>query len=142
MEQHDIKKLLLQQGAELFERYEVAFAYLFGSANSGHFRPQSDIDIAARFKAGHSSHDLLRLSALLELALKKLLRRKVDLVILNLAPPLLRYEVVKNGAVLFSCDEEQRALFQIRAYRDYDDFCHAQNFYIQTMQERLLGSKP
>ncbi|KAA0230440.1 hypothetical protein EDS67_05915 [candidate division KSB1 bacterium] len=70
MEQHDIKKLLLQQGAELFERYEIAFAYLFGSANSGHFRSQSDIDIAARFKAGHSSHDLLRLSALLELALK------------------------------------------------------------------------
>lgn len=139
MEQHDIKKLLLHQGAELFERYEVTFAYLFDSANSGHFRSQSDIDIAARFKA---SHDLLRLSALLELALKKLLRRKGDLVILNLAPPLLRYEVVKNGAVLFSCDEEQRALFQIRAYRDYDDFCHAQNFYIQTMQERLLGSKP
>lgn len=81
MEQHDIKKLLPQQGAELFERYEVAFAYLFGSANSGHFRSQSDIDIAARFKAGHSSHELLRLSALLELALKKLLRRKVDLVI-------------------------------------------------------------
>lgn len=74
--------------------------------------------------------------------IKNLLLRKVDLAILNLAPPLLRYEVVKNGALLFSADEEQRALFQIRAYRDYDNFCHAQDFYIQAMQERLLGSKP
>ena len=142
MESEDVKKLLAEASPPLFERYGVDLAYLFGSANSGRFRPLSDIDIAVRFKPGHKPDDFFRLSALLEIKLVKLLRRKIDISILNLASPLLRYEVVKNGAVLFSINDEERSLFHIRAYRDYDDFCHAQQFYIRALRERLQQVQP
>jgi predicted nucleotidyltransferase len=141
MESADIKKLLAEAGPPLFERYGVGLAYLFGSANSSRFRPLSDIDIAVRFMPGHTPDDFFRLSALLEVKLARLLRRKIDISILNLASPLLRYEVVKNGAVLFSVNDEERILFHIRAYRDYDDFCHAQQFYIRALRERLQSEK-
>jgi len=61
---------------------------------------------------------------------------------LNLASPLLRYEVVKNGAGIFSVNDEERSLFHIRAYRDYDDYCHAQQFYIHALRERLQQMRP
>jgi predicted nucleotidyltransferase len=137
MESADIKKLLAEAGPPLFERYGVDLAYLFGSANSGRFRPLSDIDIAVRFKPDHTPDDFFRLSALLEVKLARLLRRKTDINILNLASPLLCYEVVKNGAVLFSVNDEEHILFHIRTYRDCDDFCRAQQFYIHSLRERL-----
>jgi len=137
MEQESIKNLLVQDGPQLFAQHNVDLAYLFGSANSGRFTSRSDVDIAVRFKPLLAGNDFLRLSALLQLELTKLLKRKADLSILNLASPLLRYEVIKNGAVIFSTDEEQRALFQIRTYREYEDYCHVQNYYIQALRERL-----
>ena len=137
MEKESIKKHLIRIGPSLFARYEIELAYLFGSANSGRFTAQSDIDIAVQFKPMPTKNDFLRLSALLQTELTKLLQWKVDVAVLNLANSLLRYEVVKNGAVIFSIDEEQRALFHIRVYRDYEDFCHVQNFYIQALRERL-----
>jgi predicted nucleotidyltransferase len=137
MKSEDIKKFLAAAGPPLFERYDVDLAYLFGSANSNRFRPLSDIDIAVRFKPGHTPNDFFRLGALLEVALARPLRRKIDISILNLASPLLRYEVVKNGAILFSVNDEERILFHIRAYRDYEDFCHAQQFYIRALRQRL-----
>lgn len=137
MESADVKKLLAEAGPPLFERYGVDLAYLFGSANSGRFRPLSDIDIAVRFKPGHTPNDFFRFSALLEVKLARLLRRKIDISILNLGSPLLRYEVVKNGSLLFFINNEERVLFHIRAYRDYDDFCHVQQFYIRALRERL-----
>jgi len=142
MDSEDIKKLLIEAGPSLLERYGVDLAYLFGSANSGRFRPLSDIDVAVRFKPGHKPDDFFRLGALLEVRLAKLLRRKMDISILNLASPLLRYEVARNGAVIFSISDEDRVLFHIRAYRDYDDFCHAQQFYIRALRERLQQVQP
>jgi len=139
MEKNGTIKLLAEISPTLCERFSIDLAYVFGSANSERFRSQSDIDIAVRFKSEIPTSEFFRLSALFEVELARLLRRKIDVSILNLAPPLLRYEVVKNGRVLFSADNEQRALFHIRTYRDYDDFCHAQNFYIQALRQRLQG---
>jgi predicted nucleotidyltransferase len=142
MESEDIKKVLAEAGPPLFECYGVDVAYLFGSANSGRLRPLSDIDIAVRFKSEYTPDDFFRLSALLEVKLARLLHRKIDISILNLASPLLRYEAVKNGAVIFAVNDEERILFHIRAYRDYEDFCHAQQFYIRALRERLQQVQP
>ncbi len=137
MDQTEIKNLLQQMGPALFQRHGVDLAYLFGSASKGRFTPRSDVDIAVRFTHKETAPELFKRGDALHAELSNLLRRKVDIAVLNIAPPLLRFEVIKNGMLLFSADEEQRALFHIRAFRDYEDFCHAQNFYIQAMKEKL-----
>jgi hypothetical protein len=43
-----------------------------------------------------------RHTALFQSAQRKRLQRKVDVTILNFAEPLLRYEVVKGGSVLYA----------------------------------------
>jgi len=142
MEKENVINLLAEINPALFALHGIDLAYVFGSANSARFRAQSDVDIAIRFTPEIPMGDFLRHSALLEVELARLLRQKIDMSILNLASPLLRYEVVKNGRVLYSSDEEQRALFHIRTYREYEDFCHAQNFYIRALKARLQQAQP
>ena len=137
MKQEKIKELLLKASPELCRRHGVDLAYLYGSAHSDRFGLHSDIDIAVRFEKTFASADYFLLTTPLETELQKLLNGKIDLTILNLAQPLLRYEVIKNGLILFAKDNERLALFHIRAYRDYEDFCHAQDFHINALKKRL-----
>ncbi len=137
MQPSEIKTLLQQAGPEIFQRHGIDLAYLFGSASKGRFTPRSDVDVAVRFIQNATAFEYFKRGDALHAELTRLLRRKVDVVVLNNAPPLLRFEVLRNGSVLFSPDEELRALFHMRTFRDYEDFCHAQNFYIQAMKEKL-----
>jgi hypothetical protein len=42
-------------------------------------------------------------------------------VILNEAPPLLAYEVIRAGAVIFCADDRVRTEFVVRTLRQYQD---------------------
>ena len=61
----------------------------------------------------------------------------IDLVVLNAAKPILRYEVVYHGHVVFAEDRKQMALLHIRTYRDYEDYCYWQSFFVRKMREDL-----
>ncbi len=50
--------------------------------------------------------------------------RRVDLVSLTLAPPLLLRDVVRDGVVLVCRDEDERAEFELRAISTYLDTEH------------------
>ena len=139
MDLKEIKQVLREKGPDLFRQYDVDLAYLFGSAARDRLRERSDVDIAIRFKPSLPKDRYFYNLVRLESALIRLVPRKIDLAILNFNDALLRYEVIRNGVVLYSADEEARALFHIRTYRDYDDFCHAQNFYVEAMRQRHLG---
>jgi hypothetical protein len=86
----------------IFIKHGVILAYLFGSHAEGRARLSSDVDIAVLLP-----HDMMplktfdkqfKLMAELEDALAV---NEVDVVILNEAPPLLAFEVVKHGKVLY-----------------------------------------
>jgi len=47
---------------------------------------------------------------------------KIDLVILNEAPPLLRHRVVRDGIPLLVRDESEALRFRVEAIRDHLDF--------------------
>lgn len=92
-----IVKKDLEYLAELMEkRKDVILAYLFGSqAVSEKVQSQSsDIDIAVFFSPSPSLRELLRFRSDLTRLLKT---DRVDLVSLNEASPLLKYEVILGG---------------------------------------------
>jgi predicted nucleotidyltransferase len=73
---------------------EIQAIYLFGSQAAGTATDASDVDLALRIGTRISLGDELRLRAI---AVEGLHRDDIDFVILDLAPPLLRYEVITRG---------------------------------------------
>lgn len=75
----------------------VTLAVLFGSAARGADCPGSDLDVGVLFANDAARHE--RATAL-GVALERACGRTVDLVTLNDAPPLLRFEIARNAVLL------------------------------------------
>ncbi len=60
----------------------------------------------------------------------------VDIVILNNAPSILTYEIIKNGRLIYFKDEECRSSFEVSVIRNYLDF----KFYNDRFNEEYLDS--
>ncbi|MFQ6072137.1 MAG: nucleotidyltransferase domain-containing protein [Methanosarcinales archaeon] len=89
---------------------DVVIAYVFGSVIKNKMHAFSDIDIAVKLKDA-SFANIAQVNSILVDALGD----KVHTVLINGAPPLLRYEVVKHGALILSRSERERILFESRA---------------------------
>ena len=99
---------------------QILLAYLFGSKARGTETSKSDIDIAVPLSEipgnllDHYLHLIDKFS--------KALGDKVDLIILNTAPPLLKHQVIKHGRVIYCRDEKSRVEFESKAEKEYLDF--------------------
>ena len=96
----------------------VRFAYLFGSRARGTPGPLSDYDIAVGLTDGTDAFDFRM--RLLERLNRLLKTDRVDLVILDEAPPLLRHRVIRDGRVLKE-DRPARVAFETQTIIDYLD---------------------
>ena len=124
--------------AVLFEEEErVLVAYLFGSYAMGLETPRSDVDIAVLLS--EVPERPLEYYLRLERELAKVLERDVDLVFLNDAPPLLRYQVIKYGKLLFSRDERVRVMFEAKSLCEYLDFSRVLKRYDECFVKRILA---
>jgi uncharacterized protein len=128
--------------AGVFSRHPVALAYLFGSAATGRTTPLSDIDIALVLLEGQID-DKDRL--MFELKVEDELASgcglsNADVRVINKAPVAIRGEVVTEGILLFSRDEELRVEFETRTRSEYFDFLPAIKFiresYFDHLRER------
>lgn len=109
---------------------KVKFAYLFGSHASGQAGPLSDIDLAVYLDG---RLDLFKWRLRLMDALARVLKSEnFDLVVLNNAPILLSYEVIRNGIVLKD-DRQRRVMYESQTLRDYLDTA-----YLRDVQRRYL----
>ena len=95
----------------------VAAAWVFGSAREGRVRSGSDLDIAVLFDAAPSLDEWADLRADLQEALGF---EEIDLVILNEASPILRFEAV-SGRRVYCRDEAVAAAFVSLTAREYED---------------------
>jgi predicted nucleotidyltransferase len=115
----------------------VVAAYLFGSHAEGVARPDSDVDVALLFRPEVDS--ALKLDTRLTVAaeLKRVCHRPVDVIALDEAPPLLRFQVLKHGRLLFDRDPELRARFQARAMAEYYDARPYHAFHARALVRRI-----
>ena len=101
---------------------EIEFAYLFGS-----FLERtvfSDIDVALYVSKGFSPYERMKFSLKIGRELEKAIRPRYefDVTILNYAPMLLQYEVIKTGKVVFSGDEVNRIRYEAQVLSGYLDY--------------------
>lgn len=113
---------------------EIAFAYLFGSRGRGDARPDSDWDVALYLREELSADErfALRLRLLADLADLG----RVDLVILNDAPPLLAHRAIMGERLLVR-DEVALVRFSVRTVAASEDGRYWRRLHRRARSERL-----
>jgi predicted nucleotidyltransferase len=96
---------------------KVIAAWAFGSAQNGQISVGSDADIGVLMESSPSLDEQIDLLAKLQAALQF---EDIDLVILNEANPILRFEAI-SGRPLFCRDAGRRAEFASLTAREYED---------------------
>jgi predicted nucleotidyltransferase len=117
-----IKKLRNHEFASVLEPFlarkkGIDLVFLFGSSVSRHLLPASDVDIGILFGSVPS---VSRINAL-TVELSSLLRREVDLVVLNHASPILKMQVLKKGMLVLAKDLKVYHQFFVDTMNQYDD---------------------
>jgi predicted nucleotidyltransferase len=116
---------------------DVVAAYLFGSLAEGRASPRSDVDIAILL-AGVP--DLLaageRQLALMG-ELEQYADRKMDVVMLNTAPPILQHQVLRNGRLLYERNVSDRIEFEVRAGKIYADLKPMYDFHTRDLLQKI-----
>jgi len=129
---------MVKRLATLFENEKnILVAYLFGSYARGYETVQSDVDIAVLLS--EVPEKLLEYYLYLERKLAEALEKDVNLVFLNDAPPLLKYQVIKYGRLLFSRSERVRVTFEAKSLCEYLDFSRALKRYDECFMKRILA---
>ncbi|MFH1243872.1 MAG: nucleotidyltransferase domain-containing protein [Pseudomonadota bacterium] len=117
------------------EHRAVLAVYIFGSFSKGTGRRPNDIDLAVLLDDECSnSFSILSLISSLE----KALGCPVDVVVLNRAGELLKYEIRRSGKLVFERSPEARKRFEMRGRKTYEDFLYLHKRYVNRV---LYGAK-
>jgi predicted nucleotidyltransferase len=121
---HVDRKLLIERlTAVLRARAEIFEAYLFGSQARGDAHPGSDVDVAVFVDRARAPDAPFGYPAELATALASTCgAERVDVVVLNEAPPLLYHRVLRDGIRLFARDARAATTREGRALSRYCDY--------------------
>jgi predicted nucleotidyltransferase len=113
-----LKKININKITEVLAKHSwVDFAYLFGSGKEGLVKTGSDLDLGIYLNRKCGIDDLAKIRADLQ---ETLHFEDVDIVILNDASPVLRFEAV-SGNRIFSREKVKEAEFASITAREYED---------------------
>jgi predicted nucleotidyltransferase len=131
IEESDLKSI-----ADVLNRHgEIAFAYLHGSSLEAFF--SRDIDIAVYLqpeimdRLGHGVCKDFDFSMPLEQEIENLLKKPIDVQILNSAPLPFRFRVVSQGKILVDRSPERREIFELLSRVEYFDFKPRREEYLK-----------
>jgi len=109
----------------------VRLAAAFGSVARGEDRLGSDLDLGLLLDP-----DSLALRREVEVLLGRAARREVDFVYLNEAPPLVRFEIARDGVLLLERHSHDWSDFRARAMIDWWDWAPTARMITRTILER------
>ncbi|MBC8588818.1 type VII toxin-antitoxin system MntA family adenylyltransferase antitoxin [Paratissierella segnis] len=101
----------------LIKHENIIFAYIFGSYAQGKIRSDSDIDIAIYLENSIDMETYFEI----KISLMEACKREIDLVILNDATPLLKYEIYRNNILLFTRDKTEETNYKVKVLFEYND---------------------
>jgi len=117
---------------------EVSALYIFGSFGKGKKTNESDIDIAVLIDESKLKRkDDVLLREKYYAASPTFSMRPVDIVILNTAPPFLKYQVLKTGRILFDRNRRLRIRFTEKAITEYLDYKPIEDIYLKAVARRF-----
>jgi predicted nucleotidyltransferase len=102
----------------------IVAAFLFGSHAKDRAREKSDLDIAILLVegAGFSLPGFIS-------TLENRIGCRVDVVVLNRAGELIKYEVRRHGLLLFERSSSQRKNFEVKSRKLFEDFLFLHHRY-------------
>ena len=112
----------------LFAREGVRLAYLFGSLARGEAAHDVDLALLVEGQPAYRLHEPIA---------DRLHTQRLDLVDLALAPPVLRFEIVSTGRLLYAVDERTVERFEMETLRLYRDTHHLRQQQRQMLRERF-----
>ena len=102
-------------------------AFIFGSYAKGKEKPSSDLDVALLLR----NMETIDFSPLhFATCLEKQLGVQVDVVILNSAGEALKFQIRRDGKLIFERSRRKRKLFEIKSRKHYEDFLYIHNKYV------------
>jgi hypothetical protein len=109
---------MINQLKSYFQSLEdISFVFLFGSCASGRTFKESDVDIAIYFKDEYSFERVKNIWSDLE----DLLKKDIDLITLNTAPPLIGYSAIRGKAIVVN-DYAIYLDYMLRISQEAEDF--------------------
>ena len=120
----------LRQVAAFFP--EMKLAVLFGSTARRQDRPGSDVDLGILLDP-YSPELRFRVEA----DLGRAAGRSVDVILLDDAPPLLRFEIAKEGVLLFQREDHLWTGFKAKAMVDWWDWAPTHRMIAAGVARRL-----
>ena len=96
---------------------EVELAVIFGSTARGEATRGSDVDVGVQLK-----DKSLQVLSRMEVLLARAVGREVDVVPMDESPPLLRFEIARDGKLLVERKPHAWADFRARAMVDWWDW--------------------
>lgn len=112
----------------------IAALLVFGSRAQGKERPDSDLDVAVLPSVGEDPRARREIQTRLAMALADLPPEgRVDVVLLDEAPDLLRQRVLETGRLLICRDTKAFQELRVRTMREYGDR--------EWVRERMLAAQ-
>ena len=126
------KRQVIESIKSILKKKGIIFAYLHGSFLCENFR---DVDLAIYLEKPLEKKEVLNCELSLERELENTINFPVDVRILNHSPLSFRYNVFREGNLLFSKDELARSDFISLTLVMYYDF----NFFRKRYMREALG---
>jgi hypothetical protein len=117
----------------------VIAAYLFGSVARGTAGPLSDVDLGLLLRSG--SGDSAICARVMDRMCRRLGPSRIDVVSLTDAPLPLRYQVVRDGAVVLCRDAAALERFVADSILQYLDFKPLRDRAFAVMRAAILEKK-
>ena len=137
MEERDADRLLRAIASTAESLPEIQAAFLFGSRVSGMARADSDVDVAVLIDAGSAHVDAhSQLRRLIAALADHIAADRLDVVILNDAPPALAFQVLKSGKLAFERDRTALHRFRVSTYARHSDFEPTERFFREVTRRR------
>lgn len=110
-----------QQIKQLAKKLNLKYLYLFGSQARGQVKPLSDFDFAVKFNS-HATKNAFKAKLKLMSELSAILKNEnVDVVDLEQANPILAFNIIRDGLVIYSRAEKERVMDRVKIMQIYYD---------------------
>jgi hypothetical protein len=101
--------------------------------------PESDVDIGIVFPPDLCSMAQWERAWAVAARVQIDLPGRPDVVPLNQGTPLLQFEAIRHGCILYCVDEFHRLAFEKRVLRRLDEFLHILRIHMNALRARLAA---
>lgn len=110
------------------KKHHISLLVLFGSRVKGSYSPESDLDLGVLFE--NNTFDRIKVISDLISVFPGF---DLDLVMLNHADPILKFEIISNYQILYCADQETFISFYtntVKQYNDIQKFLKQEDIYL------------